>query len=111
MVTPKVTSDRLPFNRRTWDSFVLNLKLFANSEQVGRKAKWLFAALIFFLLGINGLNVLNSYINRDFMTAIEDRNLPGFIRMGLIYISAMAAITIVSVIYTYTEQSLGLLWR
>jgi putative ATP-binding cassette transporter len=45
------------------------------------------------------------------MTAIEDRNSSEFIRMTLIYIAAMAAITIVSVIYTFTEQTLGLLWR
>ncbi len=102
---------RLPFNRRTWDSFVLNLKLFATSEEVGKKAKWLSAALILFLLGINALNVLISYISRDFMTAIEDRNRAEFMRMALIFIGSMASITIVSVIYTYTEQSLGLLWR
>jgi putative ATP-binding cassette transporter len=106
-----VKAKRLPFNRRTWDSFVLNLKLFATSEEVGKKAKWLSAALILFLLGINALNVLISYINRDFMTAIEDRNQAEFMRMALIFVAAMASITIVSVIYTYTEQSLGLLWR
>jgi putative ATP-binding cassette transporter len=106
-----VKAKRLPFNRRTWDSFVLNLKLFATSDEVGRKAKWLSAALILFLLGINALNVLISYISRDFMTAIEDRNRAEFMRMALIFIGAMASITIVSVIYTYTEQTLGLLWR
>jgi vitamin B12/bleomycin/antimicrobial peptide transport system ATP-binding/permease protein len=106
-----VKAKRLPFNRRTWDSFVLNLKLFATSEEVGKKAKWLSAALILFLLGINALNVLISYINRDFMTAVEDRNQAEFMRMALIFVAAMASITIVSVIYTYTEQSLGLLWR
>jgi putative ATP-binding cassette transporter len=106
-----VKAKRLPFNRRTWNSFVLNLKLFATSKEVGKKAKGLSAALILFLLGINALNVLISYINRDFMTAIEDRNRAEFMRMALIFIGAMASITIVSVIYTYTEQSLGLVWR
>jgi putative ATP-binding cassette transporter len=106
-VKPKLLS----FSRRTWKSFVLNLKLFARSEEVGRKAKLLSAALILFLLAINVLNVTISYISRDFMTAIEDRNRPEFIRMALTFIGAMASITIVSVIYTYTEQTLGLLWR
>jgi putative ATP-binding cassette transporter len=106
-----VKADRLPLNRSALSSFVLNLKQFAASEQVGRKAKWLFAGLIFFLLAINGLNVLNSYVNRDFMTAIEDRNRAEFIRMALVYIVVFAAFTLVSTIYTYAEQSLGLLWR
>jgi putative ATP-binding cassette transporter len=106
-----VKADRLPLNRSALNSFVLNLKQFVASEQVGRKAKWLFAGLIFFLFAINGLNVLNSYVNRDFMTAIEDRNRAEFIRMALVYIGVFAASTLVATIYTYAEQSLGLLWR
>jgi putative ATP-binding cassette transporter len=106
-----VKADRLPLNRSALNSFVLNLKQFVASEQVGKKAKWLFGGLIFFLLAINGLNVLNSYVNRDFMTAIEDRNRDEFIRMALVYIGVFAASTLVSTIYTYAEQSLGLLWR
>jgi putative ATP-binding cassette transporter len=98
-------------NRQTWDRFVQLVKLFVTSEEAGGKAKWFFAALIAFLLGINGLNVLNSYVNRDFMTAVENRNLAEFIRMAVVYIGVFAAITLVSVIYTFTEQRLGLLWR
>lgn len=104
-------ADRLPLNRSALNSFVLNLKQFVASEQVGKKAKWLFGGLIFLLLAINGLNVVNSYVNRDFMTAIEDRNRAEFIRMALVYIGVFAASTLVSTIYTYAEQSLGLLWR
>lgn len=104
-------TERLPFDRHTWGIFVLSLKLFATSEHVGRKAKWLFAALILFLLGINALNVFNSYVSRDFMTAIENRNLAEFIRITLVYVGLFAAMTIVSVIYSFTEQRLGLLWR
>jgi len=103
--------ERLPFNRRTWDSFVLNLKLFATSVQVGRKAKWMFAALMFFLLGINALNVLNSYVSRDFMTAIENRNYAGFVRMAFAWIGVFAASTLVAVFYRFTEERLALLWR
>jgi putative ATP-binding cassette transporter len=106
-----VKADRLPLNRSALKSFVLNMKQFVASEQVGGKARWLFGGLIFFLLAINGLNVLNSYVNRDFMTAIEDRDQAEFIRMALIYIAVFAASTLVSTIYTYAEQSLGLLWR
>jgi putative ATP-binding cassette transporter len=98
-------------NRQTWDRFVRWVKMFATSEQVGTKAKWIFAALVILLLSINGLNILNSYINRDFMTAIEDRNRAEFLWMALVYIAVFAASTLVAVIYTYAEQSLGLLWR
>ena len=98
-------------NRETWDHFTHWVKIFLTAEQVGGKAKWLIALLIAFLLGINALNVLNSYVGRDFMTAIEDRNRAGFILMALVYIGVFAASTLVAGIYRYTEERLGLLWR
>jgi putative ATP-binding cassette transporter len=98
-------------NRETWDHFTHWVKIFLTAERVGGKAKWLIALLIAFLLGINALNVLNSYVGRDFMTAIEDRNRAGFILMALIYIGVFAASTLVAGIYRYTEERLGLLWR
>lgn len=103
--------EKFPINRHTWDSFIDSVKRFVASEEVGRKARWLFALLIFFLFGINGLNVLNSYVGRDFMTAIEDRNGFEFMRLALVYIGVFAASTVVAVIYRYTEERLGLVWR
>ncbi len=102
---------RLPFNRHTWDIFRRSLKLFMTSEQVGTKAKWMFATLMLFLLGINALNVISSYVGRDFMTAIENRKFEEFIRMALVYVGVFAASTLFVVSYSYTEQRLGLLWR
>ena len=85
--------------------------MFVTAEQVGTKAKWRFATLALFLLGINVLNVINSYVGRDFMTAIENRKFEEFVRMALIYVGVFAASTLVSVLYSFTEQRLGLLWR
>ncbi|PKN65965.1 MAG: ABC transporter [Deltaproteobacteria bacterium HGW-Deltaproteobacteria-15] len=103
--------ERIPINRQTLGSFLLVLRQFATAEKVGRKAVGLFALLIFFLFGLNGLNVLNSYVSRDFMTAIEYRNYEGFVHMALVYIGLFIVITLVSVTYSYTEQLLGLVWR
>jgi len=85
--------------------------MFVTAEQVGTKAKWLFVTLALFLLAINALNVVNSYVGRDFMTAIENRKFDEFVRQALIYIGVFAASTLVSVSYSFTEQRLGLLWR
>jgi len=106
-----VKTERLSFNRHRWNLFLRNLKMFVTAKQVGTKAKWLFAALALFLLAINVLNVINSYVGRDFMTAIENRKLNEFVRMALIYVGVFAASTLVSVYYSFTEQRLGLLWR
>ncbi|MGA8020598.1 MAG: SbmA/BacA-like family transporter [Desulfobacterales bacterium] len=98
-------------NRETWDHFTHWVKIFLTAEQVGGKAKWLIALLIMFMLGINALNVLNSYVGRDFMTAIEDRNRSGFILMALVYIGVFAASTFAGSLYRFTEDRFGLLWR
>jgi putative ATP-binding cassette transporter len=106
-----VKTERLSFNRHRWNIFLTNLKMFVTAEQVGTKAKWLFVSLALFLIGINVLNVVSSYVGRDFMTAIENRKFDEFVRMALIYVGVFAVSTIAAVYYSFTEQRLGLLWR
>src|SRR5687767_6000656 len=81
------------------------------SSEVGWKAKLMFAGLIALLCGINGMNVVNSYVGREFMTAIADRNKAEFLRQALFYIGVFAASTLVAVIARFIEERLGLLWR
>jgi putative ATP-binding cassette transporter len=97
-------------NRTILNRFVEMIKALLQSS-VGGKAKALFIVLILFLFGINALNVVNSYVGRDFMTAIEHRNLGGFIYYALLYVGVFAISTIAAVLYSYAEQRLGLLWR
>lgn len=63
------------------------------------------------MLFINGLNVANSYVLRNFMSAIEVRNHSGFIYYACIYAGVFAASTIVAVFFRFAEERLGLLWR
>jgi len=101
---------RLPLDRLTWSRWRTAVRAFATCE-VGGRAKALFAALFALLLAINGLNVVNSYVGRDFMTAIEERNMRGFVTKALLYIGVFAASTVAAVVYRFTEERLGLLWR
>lgn len=104
------TSTQPLFQQLTWRRFTRAVRSFAGSE-VGGKAAWLFAALLCLLVAINALNVVNSYVGRDFMTAIADRRMGDFIRWAMLYILVFAASTVAAVIYRFTEESLGLLWR
>lgn len=90
--------------------FVQAVRNFAASEE-GWKAKWMFTGLVALLFGINGMNVVNSYVGRDFMTAIADRNKAAFVRQALFYIGVFAASTLIAVVARFTEERLGLLWR
>ncbi|RKT44741.1 ABC transporter ATP-binding protein/permease [Thiocapsa rosea] len=101
---------RTTISRATWKRFLDMLVMLGRSE-VGGKAKLLFALLILLLFGINGLNVLNSYVGRDFMTAIENKNMSGFMHFALIYVGVFALSTLVAVYFRYSEERLGLVWR
>jgi putative ATP-binding cassette transporter len=98
------------FDRETRRRFVRVLKDFLTSE-VRWWARGLFALLLGFALAVNGLNVVNSYVGRDFMTAIAHRDRTGFIQQAALYIAVFAASTIVAVLYRFTEERLGLFWR
>jgi putative ATP-binding cassette transporter len=99
-----------PFNASTWQRWRNAVQAFATCE-VGGRAKALCATLFTLLLVINGLNVVNSYVGRDFMTALEQRDLPRFVAKALLYVGVFAASTVTAVVYTFAEQRLGLLWR
>ena len=101
---------RVPITRQTWSQFRRAVRDFANCE-VGWRARGLFALLITLLFAFNGLNVLNSYVGRDFMTAISNRDSARFAREAIAYLGVFAASALVGTIYSFSEQRLGLLWR
>ena len=103
-------SGRLPLDRLTWRRWRNAVGAFTTSE-VGGRAKALFVALLALLLAINGLNVVNSYVGRDLMTAIEERSMLRFGMKALLYVAVFGASTVVAVIFRFTEERLGLLWR
>ncbi|MGH7785612.1 MAG: ABC transporter ATP-binding protein/permease [Candidatus Binatia bacterium] len=110
MTTPSAPPQQVPLNRRTWERFVQAVSRFARSE-VGGRGLVLFGALIGLLVVINGLNVVNSYVGRDFMTAIAERSRGGFISLAFAYLGVFAASTVAAVFYRFSEERLGLLWR
>jgi vitamin B12/bleomycin/antimicrobial peptide transport system ATP-binding/permease protein len=103
-------SNRKEMIRLTWKRFRGAIHMLVKSEQ-GPKAVVFAATLLVMILGINGLNVLNSYVGRDFMSAIENQNFPGFQRQALFYALVFIASTVVAVLYRFTEERLGILWR
>lgn len=94
----------------TWASIRAAVATFMRSEVRG-KAIFLFCALVTLMLGINGLNVLNSYVGRDFFSAIEGRDSSGFVRLAWIYAGVFVVSTVVAVLFRFVEERLGLLWR
>src|SRR6516225_5345750 len=98
------------FDRVTGQRFVRAVKDFLTSD-VRWRARGLFALLFAFAFTLNGLNVVNNYVGRDFMTAISRRDQTGFIRQAVLYVCVFAVTTVVAVISRFTEERFGLLWR
>jgi putative ATP-binding cassette transporter len=106
-----VTSERrVRITRTAWPRFGRAVKDFSRSE-VGWRARGLFGLLVGLLVVFNALNVLNSYVGRDFMTAVANRDAAGVTWQAIVYLGVFAASTLVGAFWSFSEQRLGLLWR
>jgi putative ATP-binding cassette transporter len=103
MAAERIPLDRIGWTRRT-------IRAFAASD-VGGAAVRLSVALVLLMLGISAMNVVNSYVGRDFMTSIEQRDSASFIFTALVYVGVFAVSTLFAVLFKFCEERLGLLWR
>lgn len=97
-------------DRKAWSRFVHITKPFFHSE-MRWKAIGLFALLIGLLLSVSGLNVLNSFVGRDFMTSLEKQQAGRFYVLALKYAAVFGCLTLVAVCARFCEERLGLMWR
>jgi len=81
------------------------------TSEIGGRFQLMFGAILALLIGINGLNVLSSYVGRDLMTTIERRDFSMFVGKALLYVGVFAALTAAAVVLRFIEEHLGLLWR
>src|SRR5262249_19112721 len=81
------------------------------ASDAGRPALRWFALLLGLLVTTNALNVINSYVGRDFMTAIADRRPRQYVVFAFLYLGVFAGLTLVAVFNRFTEERLRLLWR
>lgn len=90
--------------------FLRSVGIFAGSE-FGTRAKLMFVGLVALLCGLSALNVVNNYVGRNFMTAIEQRQYSEFVWQAVLYVCVFGALTVVGVFARFTEERLALLWR
>ena len=105
-----MNATRVSLSKATWLRFWTMLQALHKSP-AGPQAQWFAACLIALLLAINGLNVINSYVGRDFITAIESKELGGFFHYALLYVAVFAISTLAAVYCRWCEERLGLHWR
>ncbi|HEX3997959.1 MAG TPA: SbmA/BacA-like family transporter [Pirellulales bacterium] len=102
----------MPSEKRSTRSRLLTIGLpfYKAPEARGRSLGGL-AVLGALLLAINVMNVINSYMGRDFMTALAGREAARFFAFAGILAGVFAVSTVVEVLAHYSEQRLGLVWR
>jgi putative ATP-binding cassette transporter len=105
-----MANEKLHLIRTTLKRFSGVLRVLVRSEQ-GPRAAMSAITLVVLMFAINGLNVLNSYVGRDFMSAIENKKLDVFKYQAMLYAIVFVASTVVAVFYRFTEERLGILWR
>lgn len=101
-----INVDRVTFLR-----FWHLVKPFFFHSEVRWKARALLIMLAVLILSMQGINVLLSFLGRDFMTAFELREKEEFFKKLVFYLMAFGLATPVQVFYRYTEERLALLWR
>jgi len=107
-VREKMTAERIPLDRLGWVR--QTIAAFAASD-VGKHAVRLSVSLVVLMLGISAMNVANSYVGRDFMTSIEQRDRSQFVLTALVYVGVFTISTVLAVLFRFCEERLGLLWR
>lgn len=109
-VRPCMTDPASAINPPTWGYFASAVRSFVKSEM--RLGAWsLFVSLFILMCLINGLNVVNSYVGRDFMSAIAVRDAGGFVHFAWLYAGVFMASTVVAVFFRFVEERLAMLWR
>lgn len=103
-------TEQTKINPPTWRHLSLAVRSFARSEVRG-KACLLAVGLVTLMLAINGLNVVNSYVGRDFISAIEMKNKSLFLTKAWLYFGVFMASTVAAVFFRFVEERFGLLWR
>jgi putative ATP-binding cassette transporter len=102
--------DKLQLIRLTWKRLRGAMQVLVKSDQ-GPKAIAFIVTLVFLMMTINGLNVVNSFVGRHFMSAIESRDIDVFQRQAIYYAIVFLISTAVLVFLRFTEERLGILWR
>ena len=108
--TPTPPASPSPPNLKPWARIIRITRPLFSSEMRWHAIAWL-VALLALVLGVVGLNVVNGYVGRDFMTAISERNPAAYRVMAIKYLLVFAASTAVAVFAKFCEERLGILWR
>ncbi len=98
------------FDRRTIPRIKGIVAPFFRSEKK-KQARILLGLLLGFAVAVALVQVLMSYVARDFIDALTQRDRGGFQKHLWLYLGTFALAVPIGVFYRFTEEKLALLWR
>lgn len=103
------TGDKTSFSTNCRQLWIMSKAFFASERR--SKALRLATVLLVLVLTVAGVQVLLSYVARDFMTAISKKDAAAYWRLLGWYIGLFVLAVPLGAYYRWTEERLGLLWR
>lgn len=103
------TVDKVSFGKISRQLWIISRAFFASERR--HKALRFFIVLLALALSVGGVQVLMSYVARDFMTAIAKKDVPAYWQLLWWYLGTFALAVPLGVYYRWTEERLALLWR
>ncbi|MCX5899441.1 MAG: ABC transporter transmembrane domain-containing protein, partial [Proteobacteria bacterium] len=103
------TGNKATFGTTCRQLWIISRAFFASERR--HKALRFLIILLTLALCVGGVQVLMSYVARDFMTAIAKKDSPAYWKSLWLYLGTFALAIPLGVYYRWTEERLALLWR
>lgn len=103
------TRDKASFGTTCRQLLIISRAFFASERR--HKALRFLIILLTLALCVGGVQVLMSYVARDFMTAIAKKDAPAYWQSLWLYLGTFVLAIPLGVYYRWTEERLALLWR
>lgn len=102
--------DKKRKNSQNWTRLTDKIRQLINSKQGPAAIRYAITLLIL-VISFNVFNVINSYVGRDFISSIEQKNVTAFYTNAILYAIVFIISSGIGSINRYAEERLGILWR
>ncbi|MCW7468044.1 ABC transporter ATP-binding protein/permease [Leptospira kanakyensis] len=102
--------DKKRKSSQNWVRLTNTIRQLVQSKQ-GPAAIRYAITLVFLVIAFNVFNVINSYVGRDFISSIEQKNVTAFYTNVILYAIVFIISSGIGSINRYAEERLGILWR
>jgi vitamin B12/bleomycin/antimicrobial peptide transport system ATP-binding/permease protein len=103
------TGDKSSFSANCRLLWIMSKAFFSSERRF--KARRLVVVLFVLVLCVAGVQVVMSYVARDFMTAISKKDTQAYWQILWLYLGTFALAVPLGAFYRWTEERLALLWR